>query len=251
MLGRFSRVAEERELAVVMVAHVNKASSRDAYIRVSGSVALYNAARSVLLVTADPDNPESMEAGEPGGPEPGPVFRIVSQHKANYARRVAPQRHEIRPIVLVDELDDRGRPLESSAMVYVEDAAGLDLAELLAESSSNGRRSKLDQAAELLAEMLADGDWHDSAGLKSLIGAQGISEPTVKRAAQAIGVESERRDFPASTWWRSTHRVSGSHGLSPTDEPTEPTDESPHRQTAFDDPDATAGPVGSERPGTR
>ena len=197
VLGRLGRLAETYELAVVLVAHVNKASSRDAYIRVSGSVALYNAARSVVLVTPDPENPDS---AEPGDTEP--ASRIVSQHKANYSQRVAPSRYQIRPIVLVDELDDRGRPLESSAMVFLEDAAGLELSELLAESSSNGRQPKTAQAEELLVAMLEDGDWHDSAGLKPLIGAQGISERTLQRASQALNVESERRGFPASTWWR-------------------------------------------------
>jgi hypothetical protein len=42
-----------------------------------------------------------------------------------------------------------------------------------------------------------------SGGLKRLIGSHGISERTLQRAAQALGVETERRDFPASTWWRS------------------------------------------------
>jgi KaiC/GvpD/RAD55 family RecA-like ATPase len=242
VLGRLSRLAEERDLAVVMVAHVNKATSRDAYIRVSGSVALYNAARSVLLVTADPENPESTEPGE----TEEPVSRIVSQHKANYSRRYPPRRYEIRPIVLVDELDDRGQPLESSAMVYIEDAAGLELADLLAEASPNGHQPKTAQAEELLADLLADGDWHDSAGLKKLVGAQHISEPTVKRAAQALGVESERRGFPASTWWRLPQ---SDRGLSPTDEPTEPTGKKAHEQWALENVDSTAGPVGSAPPG--
>jgi AAA domain len=198
VLGRLARIAEERELAIVLVAHVNKASSRDAYIRVSGSVALYNAARSVVLVTADPENPDSTEPGDTSS-----VLRIVSQHKANYSRRVAPRRYEIWAIVL-DELDDRGRQLESSAMVYVEDAAGIDLADLLAEAglSPNGSQPKTSRAAELLADWLADGEWHDSDGLKKLIGAQGISERTLQRAANDLGVETDWRGYPASTWWR-------------------------------------------------
>jgi hypothetical protein len=166
--------------------------------------------------------------------------------KANYSRRAAPRRYEIRPIVLEDELDERGRPLESSAMRYVEDATGIDLADLLAEAGStpHGGQPKTTRAVELLADLLADGEWHDSAGLKTLIGAHGISEPTVKRAAQALGVESERRGFPAATWWR---RGSGhsAHGLSPTGEPTGLDTANPHEQAVFDGFGAPVGPVGS------
>lgn len=242
VLGRLARIAEERELAILLVAHVNKASSRDAYIRVSGSVALYNAARSVVLVTADPQNPDSTEPGDMS-----PVLRIVSQHKANYSRRVPPRRYEIRAIVL-EELDDRGEPLESSAMHYLEDAPGIELAELLAEAgvSPNGDQPKTSRAAELLAEMLEDGDWHDSGGLKKLIGAQGISERTLQRAAQALGVESERREFPASTWWRLPQ---SRHGLSPTFGATGATNENPHKHAALEDMDTAGAPVAPDAPG--
>jgi hypothetical protein len=242
VLGRLARIAEERELAVVLVAHVNKASSRDAYIRVSGSVALYNAARSVVLVTADPENPDSTEPDDTS-----PVLRIVSQHKANYSRRVPPRRYEIRAIVL-EELDERGERLESSAMLYLEDAAGIELADLLAEAgvSPNGSQPKTSRAAELLTEMLDDGEWHDSDGLKKLIGAQGISERTLQRAAQALGVETDRRDFPASTWWRLPQ---SRHGLSPTVGATGATDENPHKQAALEGMDPAGAPVAPVAPG--
>jgi hypothetical protein len=173
-------------------------------------------------------------------------LRIVSQHKANYSRRYPPRRYEIRPIVLVDELDDRGRPFESSAMVFIEDAAGLDLSTLLAEASPNGHQPKTTHAEELLADMLDDGNWHDSAGLKQMIGMQGISERTLQRAAQALGVESEWRDFPASTWWRLPQ---WRHELSPTDGATGASDETPHEQAAFEGMDSSAGAVAPTAPG--
>jgi AAA domain len=236
VLGQLARLADEHELAVLSVVHLNKTPSRDAYFRIGGSTAFYNACRSVLLVTPDPDNPESTDADASADP----VFRIVSQHKANYSRRFPPRRYEIRPVVLADELDDRGRPLESSAMIFVEDAGELVLADLLAEISANGVQAKAARALELLADLLADGCWHDSAGLKTLIGAHGISEPTIKRAAQELGVESERCGFPASTWWRLA--AQSAHPLSHLDEPTGPTDANPHQQAVLGDPDDALGP---------
>jgi putative DNA primase/helicase len=236
VLGQLARLADEHELAVLSVVHLNKTPSRDAYFRIGGSTAFYNACRSVLLVTPDPDNPESTDADASAEP----VFRIVSQHKANYSRRFPPRRYEIRPVVLADQLDDRGRPLESSAMVFVEDAGELVLADLLAEISANGEQPKATRALQLLADLLADGGWHDSAGLKTLIGAHGISEPTIKRAAQELAVESKRSGFPASTWWRLA--AQSAHPLSHPDEPTGPTDANPHKQAVLGDPDDALGP---------
>lgn len=247
VLGHLSRLAEELDLAVVMVAHVNKASSRDAYIRVSGSVALYNAARSVVLVTADPENPESSEPGE----SDGPVSRIVSQHKANYSRRVPPRRYEIRPIVLPDECDDRGRPLESSAIFYVEDAAGIDLADLLAEGGANGRdgaQPKTAAAVKFLEHALADREWHDSAGLKTLAGATGISERTLRRASQLLDVETESRGFPRSTYWRLPQPGQSGHAFSPSFGPTGEEPANPHEQAVLPGVAAPVGPNGPVGP---
>jgi hypothetical protein len=66
--------------------------------------------------------------------------------------------------------------------------------------------------------MLADGDWHDSAGLKALAGGQRLSERTLKRAAQELEVDHERRGFPSTTWWRLPQ---SGHAFSPETGPTE------------------------------
>jgi hypothetical protein len=85
-------------------------------------------------------------------------------------------------------------------MVFVEHAEDVDAGDVLrprAASVSPGH-----EAALFLLRALADGAWHDSVGLKTLAGAQKVSERTLQRAAKDLGVESERRGFPASTWWR-------------------------------------------------
>ena len=57
-------------------------------------------------------------------------------------------------------------------------------------------------AETVLDALLADGDWHESDGLKKLLAAAGFNDRLAKRAAKDLGVEYERRGFPASTWWR-------------------------------------------------
>src|SRR5262249_43703323 len=55
VLGQFAKLAEQLGLAVVMIAHLNKAPGADPYLRINGSTAFYNASRSVLTVTRDPN----------------------------------------------------------------------------------------------------------------------------------------------------------------------------------------------------
>ena len=74
--------------------------------------------------------------------------------------------------------------------------------------SARRDQGEVSKAADWLKGMLADGDWHDSAGLKKLAAAQDISERTLERAAgEVLGVEYERRGFPSST--RTSPRSTG------------------------------------------
>jgi hypothetical protein len=87
-------------------------------------------------------------------------------------------------------------------MRFVQIAAGVDRDALLG-SARRDAGERVSDAAQWLEGMLADGDWHDSAGLKKLAAAQDISERTLKRAAgKELGVDHERRGFPSVTYWR-------------------------------------------------
>jgi hypothetical protein len=86
-------------------------------------------------------------------------------------------------------------------MEFVEIADDVSREDVLASRPAGVE--KLDEAIAFLKDVLADGDWHDSAGLVTLAGAQKISERTLRRAAlDELEVEHERRGFPSTTWWR-------------------------------------------------
>src|SRR5690606_30200414 len=72
-LAPLARMAEETGCAVVAIGHLNKAPSGDIFARVGGSIGLTGAARSVVLVTPDPER------------EHDPHARIVSHAKCNLA----------------------------------------------------------------------------------------------------------------------------------------------------------------------
>ncbi|MBX6370152.1 MAG: AAA family ATPase [Rhodospirillales bacterium] len=183
VLAGLARLAEEEDLAVALVGHLNKAASRDAYLRVANSVAFWNAARSVVLVTADAAAPDEL--------------RLVTQRKANWSRSRPVERHRVEPVVLPGRIDpETGRPVETSRMVFVEAADDIDPDDVLAPVE---RGTRTVEAEALLAAALADGDWHAAAELKAVLG---LPERTLQRAAQALGVEAERRGFPSATFWR-------------------------------------------------
>jgi AAA domain len=195
VLAELAALAEQENLATAMVGHLNKAPSRDAYIRVANSVAFWNASRSVVLVTEDPEEPDA--------------HRLVAQRKANWSRWAPIERHRIEPILLSRTLDpDTGKPIETSRMVFVEHAGDVDGDDLLGpRDRSDGKTSRSEDFLRLL---LADGEWHESGGLKRLAAAAGLNERTVQRGATNLDVDIERRGFPASTWWRFPQSRQGS-----------------------------------------
>ena len=183
VLDFLARLAVDEDAAVALVGHLNKAPSTEAYIRVANSVAFWNACRSVVLITEDGDDENS---------------RLVAQRKANWARVRPVERHRIEEVILPDTLDpETGEPIVTSRIVFVEVADDVNGADVLGPKTT-----KTETAETLLEAVLADGDWHESGSVKTLMKAAGFSERTVQRAAQDLAVETERRGMPSSTWWR-------------------------------------------------
>jgi hypothetical protein len=182
VLGQLAGLAARAGLSPFLLAHLNKTPSSDPYLRINGSTAFYNAARSVLTVTRDPDEPE--------------WHRLVAHHKSNYGPLAAVERWKVTPRTIAGE----GGLIDVMTMAFVEIAAGVDRNDVLAPRPAAA--DQLDAATVFLSDALRDGDWHDSAGLKQLAAAQKIAERTLKRAAQELEAEHERRGFPATTWWR-------------------------------------------------
>jgi hypothetical protein len=194
VLGQLAQLAERQRLAIPMNAHLNKAPSADPYLRINGSTAFYNAARSVLTVTRDPAEPDWQ--------------RLIAHHKSNYGQLAEVERWRIKPTMVVCD----GVPIETMVMEFVEIAEDVSREDVLANRPGV---EKLDEAIAFLKDALADGEWHDSAGLVILAAAQRISERTLRRAAlDELQVEHERRGFPSTTWWRpSSHANPSPHDL--------------------------------------
>ena len=185
VLAQLWRMTREEDCAVALVGHLNRLPSTDAYLRIANSMAFWNAARSVVLVTED------------GEDETG--LRLIAQRKANLARLAPVERHRLEEIVLPDTVDpETGKSIVTSRMTYLEIAADVDPSGVLGPKST----TKTETAETLLEALLADGDWHESEGVRRLMIAAGFPERTTQRAAKDVGIESDRRGFPSVTWWR-------------------------------------------------
>jgi hypothetical protein len=77
-------------------------------------------------------------------------------------------------------------------------------------------------AREIIADALADGEWHEAAPIIAACAKREVHERATRRAAKDIGVEHERRGYQGKdgSWWRhrgqavtSAHAVRGVHGV--------------------------------------
>jgi KaiC/GvpD/RAD55 family RecA-like ATPase len=187
VLAHLTRIAEEEHCAIVMVGHLNKAATSDAYIRVANSVAFWNAARSVILITEDVSEPEN--------------HRLIAQRKTNWARMRPVERHRIEEILLPETLDpETGEPLVTSRMVFVEVAAEIEATDVLVQRPPTETRES--GAADFLLAELADGKWHLSAQIKEKARRANISVRTLQRAAKDLEIEDKREGMPSVTFWR-------------------------------------------------
>lgn len=201
VLGQLAAVARRQECAVVLVLHLNKAPSKDAYLRISSSTGFYNAARSVVLVVPDPEEPED--------------HRLVAQVKANWSRRSPVQRHVLEEILLPEIDPETGRQIVTSRMRFLEIAEGIDRDSILGAERGERSGERMDEAEGWLRDVLSDGEWHRSQDVKDDAEREGIAERTLQRAFKDLEVDAERRGFPSETWWRlpqSRQPLSTNHG---------------------------------------
>ena len=127
-LGPLHRLAEEHDLAVVGVVHLNERESRFAADRINGSVGFYNAARSVLLLT---------KAGDDD-------IRLLTHPKSNLAKPAVTLRYRIEG---ADVWAD-GRLIKTSRVVLVGEAPEVAPDQGLATLADAEDRSALGEALQ-------------------------------------------------------------------------------------------------------
>jgi RecA-family ATPase len=175
-LAPLSALAEETRSAILVVAHLNKGQSEDPLQRLGGSIGIPAAARSVLILARDPDDPD----GEQGS------RRVLAHVKSNLGSLEPSVRYRIERVALADP---SGETVETARMVE-EGEAPYTGAELLAAPLAE-RGAKLREAITFLEADLRSGE-RPVREVQRAAQELGIKEETLRRAKDELGVKSRR-----------------------------------------------------------
>lgn len=180
VLAPLAAMAERRNLAVLATMHLSKQAT-SALLGAGGSVGFAAAARSILAFGLDPED----DKGEHGS------LRILAHAKSNLGRLQPSQRVAIIETGVTWQATD----ITTSKAVITETAENVS-ADDLVRVGGHGNSPRM-RAAKFLRQLLADGP-HRAKEVIQLAEDDGISEKTLRRAADDIGVEKFQRE---RQWW--------------------------------------------------
>jgi hypothetical protein len=183
-LAPFMQLAEEEDLAVLAITHWNKANGGDSLSRVLGSRGLTAAVRSILAF--------GRTAGADDGPE-----RVLVHAACNLGPEAPALSCRIDGSRVVA---DDGETIFTSRLVLGGECEAR--AEDLLATHSPDERSEHAGVADWLADELADGSWHETQQVLGRGKVAGYSRSAIYKGMKELGVESERRGYPARASWR-------------------------------------------------
>ncbi|HXG86935.1 MAG TPA: AAA family ATPase [Vicinamibacterales bacterium] len=165
-------MAAHRRFALVGIGHLSKDAQRAALHRPGGSIAFVAAARIVLGLVADQQDPER---------------RLLVPLKSNICRPAA---------TLAFRITDDRLAWEADAVADVD-------VEALFRSSTPSDREEHSGAEQVIVDLLADeASWPLEARLAMEAGqANGVNERTLRRAAKRLGIRIEKSGFGHGGKW--------------------------------------------------
>lgn len=175
VLGRLAGLADRTGCSVLLLRHLNKASGRDPLYRGGGSIGIVGAARSGLLVAADPDDPER---------------RVLASVKSN----LGPPPESLAYRLVGTDL--------GVARVRWDGSVGHSAADLLRPRGDDDEAESRTEAEKWLEDYLLAAGAATSKDTKRDAAKDGIAERTLHRARQKLGVIVSHRGYPRVTWWQ-------------------------------------------------
>ena len=164
-------LAAQKKVAIVLIAHLNKAQGRRASHRLTGSMAVVAAARMGWLVAEDPSDPDR---------------RLMVNIKANITQGSTGLAFTVTGSPATIEWEET--PIEMSAD------------ELLASGSDEGARSEIEEAKAFLQEELAGGPRAVQEIERAAKEAM-IAPATLKRAKKQLAIESKKTGMDGGWEW--------------------------------------------------
>ena len=186
-LDPISKLARDAEVTVLSITHVGKSLQGDFADRVLGSRGFTGAARSVLALMKDPDDPEEQRL-------------CLGLQKSNYGNR-----HEV-PTLSIE--------VQSAAVPIGEETASVgkvvmlgettrSISDLLADSDDLGERADRDEAEEWLRTYLEErGGEAQASDIRKDCQKDGISYDTLKRSpCKRLGVVKAKSGMRGGWLW--------------------------------------------------
>jgi hypothetical protein len=181
-LTPLARMAEVEQCAVQIVRHTNKKEGQSALNRGGGSVGIIGACRAGFAVARDPNNPDQV---------------IMACTKMNLARK---------PPSLAFEVVDCG----DTSRIQWSGAVEITADELLGKPQQTRGASKVDQARDIISEILSEGS-RGSNEVEQAINDAGISRTTYWAARKSLNVQAEKSGFNDGQWLLSLPIANGFH----------------------------------------
>ena len=172
-LRSLTDVAEDLDLAIIGISHLNKDTRKSVFARLLGSVGWVAAPRAVYLVAENPELPGQS---------------VVACAKTNFA---PPEPLAFRKaIVEVDTLDGPA----DQVVTEIEDYAGTMTIDQLFAAKDNKPKAT-DAARRWLRERIAPGEWVPAADLEAEVQAHALfSWRIAKDAKKQLPIESKKKD---------------------------------------------------------
>jgi hypothetical protein len=168
-LAPLARLAEEMDVAILLVRHLRKGGASNAIYAGGGSIGFAGAARSVLYCAKDPLDPDR---------------RILASAKSNLSAR---------PKSLVFRVVAAG---DSSKVEWLGESE--ETADSLAAGRAERPNGALQEAVEFIKDLLKDGRVASKVMEEEAKGA-GISMKTLNRAKRSLGIRPKR--IGDGWWW--------------------------------------------------
>jgi hypothetical protein len=176
LLAPLAALAAETGAAILVVRHLNKSLNTDHPIyRGGGSIGIIGAARSGLLVAADPGDPE---------------VRVLAVTKSSLARMAVSLKYRIHEAAPgVPAIQWLGESTQTAAALLAATAKGCET------------KTELAEAAEWLATSLKNGPV-PTTQLRREAEAAGHTWATIRRAQRTLEVIAEKTSFQGQWTWR-------------------------------------------------
>jgi hypothetical protein len=196
LMAPLAKLAAERNVAIVLVMHVNRRVGAPASARLMGSAGFGNAARSVWFVVKDPDNPERRLLL--------PAKSNIGRDRTGLAFTIVPARPDSGP-------DDPAVVAweDSPVTTPIDEAMAGDVRSNDDDRPGPPARAR-DAAADWLRDLLADGPMRvgnpkdpEPGSVAHAAKGAGLSwNGAVRRAREALGIKPYKGQFGDGWYWK-------------------------------------------------